>query len=261
VKRDPVKTAALREAVRTASSKRLDALTCVPRVASLDAASFAAFAAGGVPFVACGLVDRWPISKLTLHTLETEYGHLKVSARVGDYVKNAFSKARESSGMSLADYLKLVMRFEGQLPPYLGNQALPQLTALCDWPPFFSRPGSAQIWFGPANTVTPLHCDFTDNLFAQILGRKHFLLCPPHADEFLYTREANPVLYGSRFDPETPDYDKYPLARDVRFIECTVNPGDLLFLPAGWFHKVRSRQFSLSANRWSLDSPFALRHA
>jgi uncharacterized RmlC-like cupin family protein len=41
-------------------------------------------------------------------------------------------------------------------------------------------------------------------------------------------------------------------------IECIVNPGDLLYVPAGWYHQVRALTFSLSSNRWARSLPFAL---
>jgi uncharacterized RmlC-like cupin family protein len=41
-------------------------------------------------------------------------------------------------------------------------------------------------------------------------------------------------------------------------IEVIVNPGDLLYVPAGWYHQVHALTFSLSANRWARAVPFAL---
>ena len=78
-------------------------------------------------------------------------------------------------------------------------------------------------------------------------------------DPFLYTREANPVLYASRFDPDAPDFDSFPLARQAKPVECIVKPGELLYLPAGWFHHVRALEASLSANRWAKDLPMAVK--
>ena len=40
---------------------------------------------------------------------------------------------------------------------------------------------------------------------------------------------------------------------------CLVNPGDMLYVPAGWYHQVRALTFSLSSNRWARAVPFALR--
>ena len=113
---------------------------------------------------------------------------------------------------------------------------------------------------GPAGTVTPLHCDYDDNIFAQALGSKRVILAPPHHDAFLYPRDANPILAGSPFDPERPDYDRWPLARAAAFVECTVAPGELLYVPAGWYHQVRALTFSLSVNRWARGMPLALRN-
>ncbi len=106
--------------------------------------------------------------------------------------------------------------------------------------------------------MTPLHCDYDDNIFAQIWGSKRIFLSPPHHDEFLYPSEANAILFGSPFNPEAPDFEKFPLARRAAMIECTVNSGDLLYVPAGWYHYVRSLTFSLSSNRWARAMPFAL---
>ena len=69
------------------------------------------------------------------------------------------------------------------------------------------------------------------------------------------------MLYGSPFDPEAPDFDTFPLARHAQMIECIVNPGELLFVPAGWFHQVRALTCSLSSNRWARALPLALKGA
>jgi ribosomal protein L16 Arg81 hydroxylase len=106
--------------------------------------------------------------------------------------------------------------------------------------------GPPRFWLGPAGTVTPLHCDYDDNIFAQIWGSKRIFLAPPHHDEFLYPSEANAILFGSPFDPEAPDFERFPLARQATTIECIVHPGDMLYVPAGWYHQVRALTFSLS---------------
>ena len=52
-------------------------------------------------------------------------------------------------------------------------------------------------------------------------------------------------------DPEAPDFERYPLARQATMIEVIVQPGDMLYVPAGWYHQVRALTFSLSSNRWA----------
>ena len=249
---------AMREAIKHAA-RSLPAITAVPRTGPLDAARFRALAAQGLPFLMTGVVKRWPLCQLTPQTLRERYSHLPVRARVGDYINTAFAPDRAMQDMSMLDYLDLVAQGLHDLPPYLGNLELRELNSLCHWPAYFDKIGPPRYWLGPAGTVTPLHCDYDDNLFAQIWGSKRIILAPPHHDEFLYPREANAILFGSPFDPEAPDYERFPLAREATMIECLVEPGDMLYVPAGWYHQVRSLAFSLSSNRWARAVPFALR--
>jgi hypothetical protein len=230
----------------------------VPRLGKVDAAAFRDRAKKGLPFVITGLVGKWPLSLLTPQTLRDRFGELPVRARVGDYVDTAFATDRAMQDMSLRAYLELVANNTQDLPPYLGNLELRALNALCHWPAYFHKMGPPRFWLGPSGTVTPLHCDYDDNIFAQIWGAKRIFLSPPHHDEFLYAREANALLFSSPFDPEAPDFDKFPLARQATMIECVVQAGELLYVPAGWYHQVRSLNFSLSANRWARASPLAL---
>ncbi|MDB5934153.1 MAG: transcription factor [Massilia sp.] len=247
----------MREAIKRAG-RDLPAISTVPRLHMLDAAAFRLRAAGGLPFLVTGLVERWPLSALTPQTLRDRFSHLPVRARVGDYINTAFAPDRAMQDMSMLEYLDLVAAGSEGLPPYLGNLELRELNRLCHWPAYFDKMGPPRFWLGPAGTVTPLHCDYDDNIFAQIWGTKRIFLAPPHNDEFLYPKEASAVLFGSPFDPEAPDFEKFPLARQASMIECVVNPGDLLYVPAGWYHQVRSLTFSLSSNRWARAVPFAL---
>jgi hypothetical protein len=248
---------AMREAIRRVG-RDIPAISAVPRMGTLDAAAFRTQAAKGLPFLITGLVNRWPLSALTPQTLRDRFSDLPVRARVGDYINTAFAPDRAMRDMSMLQYLDLVATDPQDLPPYLGNLELRELNRMCYWPAYFGKMGPPRFWLGPAGTVTPLHCDYDDNIFAQIWGSKRIFLSPPHHDEFLYPSEANAILFGSPFNPEAPDFEKFPLARQASMIECIVNPGDLLYVPAGWYHHVRSLTFSLSANRWARALPLAL---
>jgi hypothetical protein len=250
----------MRAAIRS-GARKLPVMATVPRLGKLDGAAFRARAAEGLPFLVTGVVKRWPLCALAPDALRERYGHVPVRARVGDYVATAFARDRAMRDMSLREYLDLSAAPPDGLPPYVGNLELRELNAMCHWPAYFDKMGPPRFWLGPARTVTPLHCDYDDNIFAQIWGSKRIFLAPPHHDEFLYTREANPVLFGSPFDPEAPDFDAFPLARQAAIVEVVVEPGDMLYVPAGWYHQVRALTFSLSSNRWARGVPLALQAA
>jgi hypothetical protein len=248
---------AMREAIKQAA-RALPVITAIPRFKRLDAAAFRAKAAQGVPFLITGVVDKWPLTAMPPQVLREQFSAVPVRARVGDYVNTAFAADRAMADMTMGEYLDLVDRDETALPPYLGNLGLQELNRHCHWPAYFDKMGPPRFWIGPARCVTPLHCDFDDNIFAQIWGRKRIFLAPPHHDELLYAREASSLLFGSPFDPESPDYAHYPLARQANLIELIVEPGDMLYVPAGWYHQVRALTFSLSSNRWARAMPLAL---
>lgn len=244
----------IRQRIET-TSRQIGNISAVPRVSPLEPNVFGAFAATGLPFVLVGIVSAWPLHAMTPDMLVERFPALRVRARIGDYVSTAFSKRRESAEMSLAEYFALLKCGTSGLPPYVGNQKLPELDALCAWPRYFAHFKDLKIWIGPAGTVTPLHCDYDDNLLAQVWGTKRILLFPPHHAENLYLWESNPVLFGSRFDPEAPDFSRFPLARAVKGCQCVLRAGEMLYLPAGWFHHVRAMSFSLSSNMWAKSPP------
>jgi len=248
----------MRDAIKRVA-RELPTIDEVPRFGKLDAAAFRTRASQGLPFLITGIVNRWPLCALTPQVLRERFGDLPVRARTGDYVNTAFAPDRAMQDMSMLEYLERVSTDTEDLPPYLGNLELRELNSMCHWPTYFDKMGPPRYWIGPARTVTPLHCDYDDNIFAQIWGSKRIFLSPPHHDEFLYTSEANALLFGSPVDPEAPDFEKFPLARQATMIECIVNPGELLYVPAGWYHQVRALTFSLSSNRWARAVPFALK--
>lgn len=256
--RGVVSIPAMREAVKR-TARALPSISEVPRTGPLSAAVFQQRAEQGLPFLMSGLVGRWPLCDLPPQVLCDRYSELRVRARTGDYINNAFRADRPMQDMSMREYLELVACGSGALPPpYVGNLELRELNSLCHWPTYFRKMGPPRFWLGPTGTVTPLHCDFDDNIFAQIWGTKRIFLVPPHHDAYLYVREANPVLFGSPVDPEAPDFERFLLARQANMIECIVQPGELLYVPAGWYHQVRALSFSLSANRWARGVPLAL---
>lgn len=107
------------------------------------------------------------------------------------------------------------------------------------------------LWFGSAENVTPLHYDHTNNFFAQVYGRKRLTLFDPMQTDLLYPYplEAS-ASHVSFIDLEQPDFGRYPRFRQVRALTGVIEPGELLYLPAYWWHHVRSLQVSISVNFW-----------
>lgn len=91
------------------------------------------------------------------------------------------------------------------------------------------------FWLGVLGTSSGLHSDVTPNCNAQIAGSKHFLLFPPSQAKRLY---QIPGRTHCRFDPNMPDYERFPEARKASGFEVYLKPGEALYIPVGWFHQV-----------------------
>ncbi len=102
--------------------------------------------------------------------------------------------------------------------------------------------GNGFFWYGPAGTVTPIHHDLTNNFMAQVRGRKRVKIIAPweSADVYNHRHCFSPV------DIENPDLAKYPDFARVNVIDVEIGPGDLFFLPVGWWHGVRGLDISIT---------------
>jgi len=107
------------------------------------------------------------------------------------------------------------------------------------------------LWFGSAENVTPLHYDHTNNFFAQVYGRKRLTLFDPMQTDLLYPYPVEASAgHVSFIDLEQPDFGEYPGFRQAHALTGVIEAGELLYLPAYWWHHVRSLQISISVNFW-----------
>lgn len=99
-----------------------------------------------------------------------------------------------------------------------------------------------QLWLGQQGAVTRLHQDsyMVDVMHAQIVGEKHWYVMGPDAvldDKYGDDRD----LRALRESPAT------------QLMQCRLRPGDLLYLPAMWFHRIELRTDSIGLGRKCLD--------
>jgi [protein]-arginine 3-hydroxylase / protease len=228
------------------------------------------------PLVITGAADHWPaLSLWNPGYFADMLGEIEVGVEVWD---------REEPRNDPADYLKRVrrqpMRFgeflavvqaagRGSRGYYLAQypilKAAPRLLADIDPPEEYMRVPAflpraiarrmrldPALWIGPAGAVTTLHFDSTHNLFVQISGRKKVILIPPEQSDFVYypCREFGRNLHFSPVDAERPDLDRHPRFAEATPWEVTVLPGEMLFIPAAWWHYLRAIEPSISLNFW-----------
>ncbi|CAE6397141.1 unnamed protein product [Rhizoctonia solani] len=116
-------------------------------------------------------------------------------------------------------------------------------------------PDAVNIWIGGSRSVTSVHSDPYENIYAVVRGAKHFTLLPPTEGYTLheqrvphakYTRtapylplEIEPIpdstVRWAEVDPTLSSISDSEVGAPLR---VTVKAGDALYLPAGWWHHV-----------------------
>ena len=150
------------------------------------------------------------------------------------------------------------------LPPgLLSDVPIPKFC--CSDPSLFGGLGEGKLyqcmfWMGPPYAYSPLHYDPLCNLLYQVVGCKHVTLVDPtklgfNASEVMYTGHE----YGQQSNTSALydvhkkiDWMKYPKAPPMHVVaqQTILETGDILFLPAKWWHSARSLDFTISVNMW-----------
>ncbi|MFX0547079.1 cupin-like domain-containing protein [Roseovarius sp. S1116L3] len=241
--------------LRQGSGTRPELQICV----DIDAQSFFRdFYFKNTPVLIKGAIASSPaVRDWSLEYLEREFGDVSVPITSGraqnaDYELN-FAKSVEQTTMR--DLVHRLREEPESNDYYLvaRNNALahPALRPLRDQitPPSDiirtedERAAAVKLWLGPKGTVTPLHYDKHSILFAQIMGRKNFKLISPFDAPSLAMRQR----YYSEIDLREPDLGRHPNFAQVAVLDAIVEPGDVLFLPVGWWHWAEALDISASA--------------
>jgi ribosomal protein L16 Arg81 hydroxylase len=229
----------------------------VPRHHKLSAlAFFQEFYHQNRPVIITGLMEHWPaLQHWSPAYFKAHLGHMTVEVMDGraahaDYETASYKYKRSMSFGDFADRVAasgpsndFYMVANNSFFKQAGSEILHQDFTL---PQGFLDPqaGLANVffWFGPAGTVTPLHHDTSNILFMQVAGRKRVRFISPLQWPDVY----NDIGVFSRIDPEAPDLAHYPDFANCDIIEAEVGPGDMLFIPVGWWHHVRALDVSIS---------------
>lgn len=216
------------------------------------------------PVIITGMLDDCAArGKWTFDYLAAQLGEREVEVQFGrdadpNYEMNSMQHKRR---MPFGQYVAMVREAGVTNDFYMtanndgqNREALREL--MSDLPPLdaYLQPGSSGFfWFGPAGTITPFHHDLTNNFMIQVAGRKRVRLIAPCDTPKLYNQRHcyTPV------DGRNIDLQRFPLMAGVPVIDCVLEPGEILFLPVGWWHFVEALDVTITIStthfRWDND--------
>ncbi|KAI5812653.1 phospholipase A2 [Pyronema omphalodes] len=121
-------------------------------------------------------------------------------------------------------------------------------------------PDAVNVWMGNERSVSATHKDPYENLYVQITGSKRFVLISPFEGlclqeetlpsanyvpgdtdglfDILPDEPENFVHFWPTVDPDSPKNVDRAWWDHCKPLHVELNPGDILYLPAMWYHKV-----------------------
>ena len=231
---------------------------------ALDARTFRDEVVGScAPAIIRGLVSDWPAARAA-RSAGGLLGYLGAMATqtpinifvgppeiAGRYYYNddltGFNFTQETLPFAAALDRVLSPANEDQPTAYLGSVPTPgyALSFAAENPmPLLESHIPPRLWLGHAAQVA-CHYDTLDNLACVVAGMRKFTLYPPAAIADLYVGPIDLTMAGqpvSLAASSPPDPDLYPRFERVRHlaIEAELGPGDALYLPKLWWHRVDS---------------------
>jgi ribosomal protein L16 Arg81 hydroxylase len=203
-------------------------------------------------------------TKWTFDWFKQELGHLDVGVFdiEGEKRKDDRSYKGSNNTMKFGDYLDLVQAGPTTRRLFLFNVFKYKKDLFND----FEFPDVADnvlkrlpfAFFGGEGGVTRIHRDMDNsNVFlTELYGRKRVVLFDPKYSTLLY---RYPFGTHTSVDINNPDYDRYPGLHHVEGIDCYIEAGDTLFMPAGWWHHIEYHSAGMGFSMRSLSPHWSSR--
>ncbi len=200
------------------------------------------------PLIIRNLAKQWPAyQKWNWSFLREAVGDQKV-ALYNNVKSDAYTPINTADDYkTFGEYIDMIEKGPAQWRIFLFNifEHAPQLKADFTWPEHLMKgfvKRYPMLFTGGEGSVTHMHfdIDMSHILHTQFVGRKRVLLFPFEEQYKLY-RKPYEVLslvdftHYYRTDSKI-DYDKFPALRSANGFDITLEHGDTLFMPAGYWH-------------------------
>ena len=213
-----------------------------------------------VPVVIKDLAQQWPAyEKWNWDYLKSIAGDKKVGI-YNNVKSDAYTPVNKADDYTtFGEYVDMIRRGPASWRIFLFNifSHAPQLVEDFTWPDHLMKgfvKRMPMLFTGGQGSITHMHfdIDLSHILHTQFIGRKRVLLFP-YREQYKLYRKPFEVLsladFSNYYDPSKSKLDtsKFPAVRFAQGFDITLEHGDTLFMPGGYWHHMEY-----------LDSGFAM---
>lgn len=114
------------------------------------------------------------------------------------------------------------------------------------------------LWMGTTTADTRLHSDCCDNFVSMIAGTKRWFIAPPSEARLLKplcTGKHQSLCWANALKYPTRDASHNTREKEIKsklqYYVLDLKPGEMLYLPAGWWHQIENLTPNVMFNQWT----------
>lgn len=218
----------------------------IPRVKNITKEDFLKhFFKPQKPVVVERFIEEWPAySKWNLEYMKSVAGDKIVPLyddRPVDY-KDGFNEPHAK--MKMSDYIDLLKKEPTKFRIFLWNilKEVPQLQRDFTYPDFGLRlmKSLPMLFFGGKDSHTFMHYDIDlANIFHfHFEGDKEVVLFDQSQNKHLY-KVPHSLITNESINFSNPDYNKWPALKNAKGFKTTLQHGEVLYMPEGYWHYMK----------------------
>ena len=201
-----------------------------------------------IPLVMTGLAKEWPAYKKWNWDYFKEIVGDKKVALYNNIKSDAYTPINTADDYkTFGEYVDMIKEGPAAWRIFLFNifDHAPQLIQDFTWPEHLMKgfvKKYPMLFTGGATSITHMHfdIDLSHILHTQFGGKKRVLLFR-YEEQYKLYRKPFEVLSLADFsnyatNNHLPDYEKFPAVKHAVGYDLILNPGDTLFMPAGYWH-------------------------